>query len=177
MRQTERRAKTRAALVRAAAAAFAERGYDGASIDAIAAAAGLSKGAVYANFPNKLDLYLAVIGLVVEEAGERFALVAAVLQGGGDPLTAASAYFRPKGDGSHAANLAELWRAANRHEPVRRQLEGYLELRRLAFSHAVVERGRPPAEALRLAATVERLIDAELLYRRLGEGAAAATVS
>ena len=60
MRQTERRARTRAALLRAALAAFAERGYEGASIDTIAATAGLSKGAVYANFPNKLDLYLAV---------------------------------------------------------------------------------------------------------------------
>ena len=34
MRQEERRARTRAALLRAAAAAFANRGYDGASIDA-----------------------------------------------------------------------------------------------------------------------------------------------
>ena len=40
---------------------FAERGYHGASLDEVAAVAGFSKGAVYSNFKNKEDLFLALL--------------------------------------------------------------------------------------------------------------------
>lgn len=177
MRQTERRARTRAALLRAALAAFAEKGYEGASIDTIAAAAGLSKGAVYANFPNKLDLYLAVIDSVADAAEERFGRVAHLMSEGQDPLRAARGFFRQDDDSAHVALMAELWTTATEHSPARSRLEQYIERRRLAFSQAAADAGHPPAEALRLAATVERLIDAEVLYRRLGRGADGASVS
>ena len=68
MRQEERRARTRATLLRAAATAFAARGYDGASVDAIAASVGLSKGAVYAHFPSKIELYFGVVDALIEQA-------------------------------------------------------------------------------------------------------------
>src|ERR1700749_99790 len=49
-------AETRERLLRAAAAVFAERGYDGTRVADIAAAAGVSNGALYAHFASKADL-------------------------------------------------------------------------------------------------------------------------
>jgi AcrR family transcriptional regulator len=48
-----------AAVVDAARRIFAERGYDGASLDAVAAAAGLTKGAIYSRFSSKEALFVA----------------------------------------------------------------------------------------------------------------------
>jgi AcrR family transcriptional regulator len=48
---------TRAKLLAAAKALFAEVGYDKATIRDIAAAAGMSTGAVFANFADKFDLF------------------------------------------------------------------------------------------------------------------------
>src|SRR5580693_3466877 len=56
-----RRQQTRDHLLAAAADVFAERGFHGASLDQVAAAAGFTKGAVYSNFKNKDDLFLALI--------------------------------------------------------------------------------------------------------------------
>jgi AcrR family transcriptional regulator len=56
-----RRQQTREHLLAAAAQVFAERGFHGATLDAVAAAAGFSKGAVYSNFKNKEDLFLALL--------------------------------------------------------------------------------------------------------------------
>ncbi len=49
-------AETRDRLLRAAADAFAARGYDGTRVADIAAAAGVSNGALYAHFASKADL-------------------------------------------------------------------------------------------------------------------------
>jgi AcrR family transcriptional regulator len=57
----DRREQTRAALLGAAERLWAERGIHGASLDDIAAAAGLTKGAVYSNFAGKTDLLLALM--------------------------------------------------------------------------------------------------------------------
>jgi AcrR family transcriptional regulator len=48
--------ETRERLLRAAAEVFAERGYDGTRVADIAAAAGVSNGAMYAHFASKADL-------------------------------------------------------------------------------------------------------------------------
>jgi AcrR family transcriptional regulator len=49
-------AETRERLLRAAADAFAERGYEGTRVTDIAAAAGVSNGAMYAHFASKAEL-------------------------------------------------------------------------------------------------------------------------
>ena len=54
------REQTRTELLEAAARVFAERGYNGASVEAVADAAGFSTGAVYSNFKGKEDLFLAL---------------------------------------------------------------------------------------------------------------------
>jgi len=54
-------AETRERLLRAAASVFAERGYDGTRVADIAAAAGVSNGALYAHFGSKADLLVAAL--------------------------------------------------------------------------------------------------------------------
>jgi AcrR family transcriptional regulator len=55
-----RRELTRSHLLDAAERIFIERGFHDASIDEVAAAAGFTKGAVYSNFKNKADLFIAL---------------------------------------------------------------------------------------------------------------------
>ena len=59
--RAERKADTRSRLLRAAAEVFARRGMQQASIDEVAEHAGFTKGAVYAHFESKEDLFLAML--------------------------------------------------------------------------------------------------------------------
>jgi AcrR family transcriptional regulator len=54
-------ADTRERLLRAAADAFAERGYDGTRVADIAAAAGVSNGALYSHFGSKAELLVGAL--------------------------------------------------------------------------------------------------------------------
>jgi TetR/AcrR family transcriptional regulator len=65
--QQARSAETRAAILAAAADAFAESGLAGARTDAIAAAAGVNKAMLYYHFKSKSRLYEAVIESHFEE--------------------------------------------------------------------------------------------------------------
>ena len=62
----QRRLRTREALLDAAASVFASRGYAGASVPQIAGEAGMSTGAIYANFSGKQELFLAMMRRLVE---------------------------------------------------------------------------------------------------------------
>ncbi|MBX5469275.1 MAG: TetR family transcriptional regulator [Thermoleophilaceae bacterium] len=59
--RAQQRARTRSALLESATRVFAERGLERASIDEVAEAAGYTKGAFYANFASKADLFLAML--------------------------------------------------------------------------------------------------------------------
>ena len=68
----EKRAQTRAALLDAAERLWAKHGIRGASLDEIAAQAGMTKGAVYSNFAGKTDLILALLDRYTQlELGHR----------------------------------------------------------------------------------------------------------
>jgi AcrR family transcriptional regulator len=56
-----KRARTRAALTAAALEVAAEKGFAEASLDEIAARAGMTKGAIYSNFRSKAELMLEAI--------------------------------------------------------------------------------------------------------------------
>jgi AcrR family transcriptional regulator len=56
-----KRARTRAKLIAAATVVIGEKGYDRASLEEIAARAGMTRGAVYGNFKNKEELFLVLI--------------------------------------------------------------------------------------------------------------------
>jgi AcrR family transcriptional regulator len=61
-RLTRKRRETVARLVEAAASVIAEKGFQRATLDEIAARAGMTKGAIYSNFETKENLFWAVLG-------------------------------------------------------------------------------------------------------------------
>jgi AcrR family transcriptional regulator len=69
-RQTARSASTRAKLIRAARTLFARKGYAGVATEEIVRRAGVTRGALYHQFPAKEDLFLAVYEQVEREVTE-----------------------------------------------------------------------------------------------------------
>jgi AcrR family transcriptional regulator len=59
--RSQRREQTRARLLDAAGQVFTRRGFHAATVDEVADAAGYTKGAVYSNFANKDELFLALL--------------------------------------------------------------------------------------------------------------------
>ena len=59
--RSERRARTRAQLLAAAARVYARRGFAGATLDEVAEEAGFTKGAVYDHFGSKENLLFALL--------------------------------------------------------------------------------------------------------------------
>ncbi len=122
--QADRRAQTRRALLDAAATLFAERGVDGASIDAIAAAADRTSGAIYDHFGGKegllfallegwVDDVAAVVGAELYTAQSLDEQLAAIWRNVTDPVT---------GDGRWIALEHELWSYAARNPDARAHL-------------------------------------------------------
>jgi AcrR family transcriptional regulator len=66
--RAESRARTREALIRAAGEVFVERGFAGSSVEAIAERAGFTRGAFYANFSGKEELFAEVLQSTVYAA-------------------------------------------------------------------------------------------------------------
>ena len=77
----ESKTETRSRLLVAAREIFLESGYRGATLDAIAARAGFTKGALYWHFPNKQSLFLA---LVADSIDANFGRIEAILEKHGD---------------------------------------------------------------------------------------------
>jgi AcrR family transcriptional regulator len=82
--QAERTEATRAALLTAARALFAERGYAGVPAEEVVRAAGVTRGALYHHFQDKKDLFRAVHESLEEELVAR---IAATIEGESDVLT------------------------------------------------------------------------------------------
>src|SRR5438132_8164486 len=77
---------TRTRLLEAAVEVFAEDGYEGARVQEIARRAGLTTGAIYAQFRNKAELLQEAIEC---SSGEGFEALTALASASGEPLSAA----------------------------------------------------------------------------------------
>jgi AcrR family transcriptional regulator len=77
----EKQAHTRSCLMQSAAKVFARRGLQQASIDEVAGDAGFTKGAFYANFKSKEELFLAMLD---ERFAQRIDAIDRVWTSGGD---------------------------------------------------------------------------------------------
>jgi AcrR family transcriptional regulator len=116
-------AETRTRLLRAAADEFAARGYDGTRVADIAAAAGVSNGALYAHFGSKAELLVASLrahgGQVLADllAADPERPVAELL------LQVGRALPRHRDGGGYLA--AEALVAARRDEDVAGPMRGY----------------------------------------------------
>src|SRR3954469_8864602 len=56
----DKRERTRAALLEAARALIREKGYERTTLEEVAARAGMTTGAIYGNFKNRDDLFIAL---------------------------------------------------------------------------------------------------------------------
>ena len=171
--QVERRARTRGALLEAAASVFAERGYHGATLDAIAERAGLSKGSVYHHFANKHELFATLLG---ERIGARLEDVRATPS----PAAAASSFLDSAGDPRWAPLFFEFVAHAARDEAVRPGFTAWLRGTRAALAELVAERlgGEPDERAATLVSAlangmlIEVMFDDDVSPELLGEGLA-----
>jgi AcrR family transcriptional regulator len=60
-RRGNKRERTRAALIEAATKLIKQNGYERTSLEQVARTAGMTRGAIYGNFKNREDLFLAVV--------------------------------------------------------------------------------------------------------------------
>ena len=86
-KHTERSEATRAALVAAARELFARHGYARVGTEEVVRAAGVTRGALYHQFRDKEDLFLAVFEQVEREVTERIA-ERVIAEGAQDPVGA-----------------------------------------------------------------------------------------
>lgn len=85
--------ENRAKLLAAARNAFAEKGYAAASMDALTAEAGLTRGALYHNFGDKRGLFAAVVEQIDTEMASRAKACGAATGEGWDALLAEGAAY------------------------------------------------------------------------------------
>jgi AcrR family transcriptional regulator len=117
------KADTRARLIECARRVFLENGFHAATLEQIALAAGVTKGAVYSNFDSKADLFLAVSRARMEQRMAGYARVRATAT----ELDVLVREFvrimmRHDPDGRWASVVAEAWAVAAADERFRRAL-------------------------------------------------------
>jgi AcrR family transcriptional regulator len=81
MSRAEQVERNRELVLTAARRVFLARGYEGATLDAIAEEAGFSKGVVYSQFTSKADLFLALLERRVAERADQNDRLAGELEG------------------------------------------------------------------------------------------------
>jgi AcrR family transcriptional regulator len=169
--RTETQAQTRERLLDAAERAFGAEGFGGASLDRIAEAAGFTRGAVYSNFADKADLFVAVLDRRLER---RYGEVADAVRAARDPDAFVAALRNPpwRADGQQDAMRQRLMLRdefrlfALRHPAAaerlarhdRRQRDYYLE----AITHVLGQLGVEPPTKPRLAAAILLALDESL---------------
>ena len=85
LRRAEQVERNRTAVLDAARRVFLDRGYGGATVDAIAEEAGFSKGVVYSQFGSKADMFMELLEQRINERAAQNERVAA-----GKPLAPAA---------------------------------------------------------------------------------------
>ena len=178
--QADRTAATRAALIAGARPLFAQRGYADVSTPELAAAAGVTRGALYHQFGDKQGLFLGVVNAVEADVTARLGAQVAA-SGATDPASAL-----------HAA--VDAWLDACEDPEVRRVLLvdapsvlGWEALRDVALEHglglteallqAAIDAGQLAAQPVRpLAHVLIGALDEAALYVE-GGGDRAATAA
>jgi AcrR family transcriptional regulator len=179
--RAERQQRTREELINAAERLFSKRGFHATSLDAVAAEAGFTKGAVYSNFHSKEDLFFAVYERRVDR---RVKQMEAALAEAATPLEALKGMLpggprqRPADDGWLAV-FFEFWAHVLRHPELKERFAA--QHRRVIEPIAKVEPAADPKEsytlatarfALQLGLQLERLTQPEVVNadveRRMG---------
>lgn len=172
----ERQQRTRKSLLDAAARLFSKRGLEGASIDEIAQAAGFTKGAFYANFRSKEELFLVMLDERFSRELERLDRALAGTQEPHEEARAAAADFiHFAGDedwprlyfqfAAHAARDEEFRQElAARHQAMRERLADIFKRWKQGFGVA------PPLPLEQITAMMFFMADGFLLDRMIEPG-------
>lgn len=84
--EMDQKERTRRKILQVARRVFARSGFEGASVDSIVRASGLSKGALYWHFPGKLELYREIMQEEMRVIMEHFRIPEA-MKGNVDPVS------------------------------------------------------------------------------------------
>jgi AcrR family transcriptional regulator len=178
--RAERQARTRSDLIDAAERLFTAQGFHATSIDAVAAEAGFTKGAVYSNFASKEDLFFAVYERRVDA---RVAEVERTLEAAPTPREGIERIIPGNGDRPQASDgwmavFFEFWAHVLRHPELRERFVA--QHRRIidVLAGAMVESGEEMPDdphklataryAMQLGLQLERLTRPEAVDAGLG---------
>src|SRR6185312_15687614 len=149
-----RKAQTRARLLDAAASVYARQGFNGATLDEVAAEAGFTKGAVYGHFGSKENLLLALMEEhLARQVLEQIALFDRDRVTWERPLAGSARWMQElQEDPAPFRLFIELWSYAQRDERLRARLaQGLQGLRetfaRFAMASAADAGLEPPQQA------------------------------
>jgi TetR/AcrR family transcriptional repressor of bet genes len=156
----------RAEITGALLAVIARHGYDKATIQAIAAQAGLAPGLIHYHFKNKQEVLVSLIGALAESAHTRYV---AVLGDQDEPFQRLRAYLHARlglGDGA-APDIVSAWvmigaeavRQPEVRTVYRRMIADELALLTTLLTDCLRERGRETRGAARLAAGLAAMIE------------------
>jgi AcrR family transcriptional regulator len=122
----ESKALTQRRLISAARTVFLRRGFHAATLEAVAEEAGFTTGAVYSNFANKADLFLAVLDEHVEARVADMAAIVAREETVAAQMRAMARYWNGQREQGPLWNLAliEFWAFAARDPELREQFAG-----------------------------------------------------
>ena len=147
-----------AAIVRSAIVLFAEKGFRGATTRELASALGVTEPVLYRHFPNKRDLYRAIIEAKAQQASQR--------------MDALRPYADAADDGVFFTRLAELILERYETDPEITRLLLYISLERHELSGYFFERVFSDSYRLvldyirrRIAAGAFRDVDPEIAAR------------
>jgi AcrR family transcriptional regulator len=119
----ERKAQTRDRLIAQAHQVFLRRGFHAATLEEIAAEAGVTKGAVYSNFESKADLFMAVLDTRTRGRVEVYERVRPTMASMEDSARAhVRVILDDDPEGQWASALVEAWAASEGDEGFRQRL-------------------------------------------------------
>jgi AcrR family transcriptional regulator len=175
--RAESAARTRTRLLAAAERVFFERGFHGASLEAVAEEAGLTKGAVYSRFESKADLFLVYQEERNERTIRRFAQRLPQLEAGDRPVDLVVGYWREKllrDPSEHTLLVIEFWASACRDPEVHRRfsdqhervMAGVAEALEASAARLGVTLPLPALELVRLSTGIAHGLALEQLMNR-----------
>jgi TetR/AcrR family transcriptional repressor of bet genes len=161
MARTSNSASRRAEIVRALQTVMARQGYEKATIQAIAAEAGLAPGLLHYHFKSKQEILVSLVTTLADYAQQRFAQLAGEAD---DPAVRLRAYIEARlGLGPGAApEIVAAWvmigaeavRQPEVREAFQKAVATELELLTALLTDCLRQRGRPEAGAGHIAAGV-----------------------
>lgn len=169
--------RNRELVLDAARRVLLERGYAGASLDAIALEAGFSKGVMYSRFASKADLFLALLEQRIEDRAAENARVAAERAGLDGLLALLRTNVRRTEESAGWLRLLVEFRVLAARDPELAGRYGALHARALdhfteAVGSVLARGGLAPVYPPRVFAELIFAIDAGLLLERAADPAA-----